>query len=90
VFITGYDYAPNWGVLDRLGVRRLVGWMTAWSFDRLRMWAETGVEPERWSPLSVLAIWNRGRPRAGRCSRRPPDRDAMAGAPASLDALEAP
>jgi len=90
VFITGYDYAPNWGVLDRLGVRRLVGWMTAWSFDRLRIWAETGVEPERWSTRSVLAVWNRERPRASRCSRRPPGRNAMAGAPASLSALEAP
>jgi hypothetical protein len=90
VFITGYDYVPNWGILDRLGVRRLVGWMTAWSFDRLRIWAETGVEPDRWSPLSVLAVWDRGRPRAVRCSRHAPGRDAMAAAPATLSTLEAP
>ncbi len=90
VFITGYDYEPTWGILDRLGVRGLVGWMTAWSFDRLRIWAETGVEPERWSPLSVFAIWNRNRPRAARCARHAPGRDAMAGAPATLSNLELP
>ncbi|MFC5501105.1 SRPBCC family protein [Lysinimonas soli] len=90
VFITGYQYAANWGVLDRLGVRRLVGWMTAWSFDRLRIWAETGVEPERWPVWSALRFWSAGRPRASRCERRAPGRDAMADAPATLDGLEAP
>ena len=49
VFSTGYDYEPAWGrALDRLLVRPLVGWLTAWSFDRLRIWAETEVPPERW------------------------------------------
>ena len=57
-FITGYDYEPGWGrLLDRVVVRRLVGWMTAWSFDRLRIWAETGTPPERWPLASVLAFW---------------------------------
>lgn len=23
-----------------------MGWLTAWSFDRLRLWAETGLAPE--------------------------------------------
>jgi hypothetical protein len=91
VFTTGYDYAPGWGrLLDRVLLRRLVGWMTAWSFDRLRIWAEDGVPPERWSPLSVLAVWRAGRPRAARCERRPPHPDVLAAAPTTLDALEAP
>ena len=71
-FVTGYDYEPGWGrVLDRLVVRPLVGWLTAWSFDRLRLWAEDGVEPERWPLWSALAVWRPDRPRAGRCLRAP-------------------
>ncbi|MFJ3904756.1 hypothetical protein [Streptomyces sp. NPDC090025] len=50
-FLTGYDYRPRWGrfgaVADRLLVRPLMGWATAWSFDRLRLWCEEGVTPER-------------------------------------------
>lgn len=50
-FLTGYDYRPRWGragaLLDRLVFRRLMGWATAWSFDRLRLWLERGVSPER-------------------------------------------
>lgn len=90
-FITGYDYAPGWGrVLDRLVLRRLIGWMTAWSFDRLRIWAETGTPPERWPVASVLLFWMPGRPRASRCLRTPARGRAMDAAPATLDALEAP
>lgn len=48
-FITGYDYEPGWGllgrVLDRRVIRPALGWATAWSFDRLRLWAEEGVDP---------------------------------------------
>lgn len=46
-FLTGYDYSPGLGgrSLDRL-VRPLMGWATAWSFDRLRLWLETGATPE--------------------------------------------
>ncbi|WP_220034549.1 SRPBCC family protein [Curtobacterium sp. MCBD17_030] len=40
-FITGYDYDSGWGPLD-LVVRPLLGWATAWSFDRLRVWLEGG------------------------------------------------
>lgn len=90
VFTTGYDYAPGWGRLADAVIRPLVGWLTAWSFDRLRIWAETGVEPERWPLRSVLALWRRDRPRASRCTRRPPARDVFAAAPATLDDLEAP
>jgi len=89
-FTTGYDYEPQWGViLDRLFLRAFIGWMTAFSFDRLRLWAETGVEPERWPLHSALWFWNAGRPRANRCRRRP-TRPAMSDAPATLDTLEAP
>ena len=91
LFITGYDYLPGWGrVLDALGIRRLVGWLTAWSFDRLRIWAETGEPPERWPLRSVLLVWRRNRPRAARCARRSPDRDVFAAAPATLATLEHP
>lgn len=48
-FRTGYDYQPGWGrlgpVADRL-FRPLLGWGTAWSFDRLRLWLERGTTPE--------------------------------------------
>ncbi|GAA2735909.1 hypothetical protein [Streptomyces nogalater] len=50
-FLTGYDYRPRWGPLgalaDRLLFRPLMGWATAWSFDRLRLWLERGITPER-------------------------------------------
>ena len=50
-FITGYDYEVRWGVFgrifDRLLFRPLLGWATAWSFDRLRLWIETGLEPQQ-------------------------------------------
>ncbi len=50
-FITGYDYEVRWGVIglafDRIVFRPLMGWATAWSFDRLRLWIEAGVEPHR-------------------------------------------
>ncbi|WP_406863188.1 hypothetical protein ABZO31_23235 [Streptomyces sp. HUAS MG47] len=50
-FLTGYDYRPRWGrlgrVADRVVFRPLMGWATAWSFDRLRLWCEYGITPER-------------------------------------------
>ncbi|HEY7141046.1 MAG TPA: DoxX-like family protein [Methylomirabilota bacterium] len=49
-FLTRYDYAPRFGLpgrwLDTLVFRPLLGWATAWSFDRLRRWLEHGLEPE--------------------------------------------
>jgi hypothetical protein len=90
-FITGYDYTPGWGrMLDAIIVRRLVGWMTAWSFDRLRIWAETGAEPEMWPVRSIFQFWRRDRPRASRCRRVPRRGRAMDDLPATLDILEAP
>ncbi|MFI2431057.1 hypothetical protein [Streptomyces sp. NPDC018693] len=61
-FVTGYDYRPRWGrlgaVADRWVFRPLMGWATAWSFDRLRLWLERGVTPERarWNWLAELAV----------------------------------
>jgi hypothetical protein len=90
-FITGYTYRPGWGrLLDAVVLRRLIGWMTAWSFDRLRIWAETGTPPEKWPVYSVLMFWRGDRPRASRCLRRPQRGGAMDAAPSTLDTLEAP
>jgi hypothetical protein len=50
-FLTRYDYRPRWGqpgeVIDRYLFRPVFGWATAWSFDRLRLWLEDGLPPER-------------------------------------------
>jgi hypothetical protein len=56
-FLTGYDYAPGWGRLGHLAdrlFRPAMGWATAWSFDRLRLWLEDGVPPERSLRRSLL------------------------------------
>ncbi len=49
-FLTGYTYSTRWGragaSVDRRTLRPLMGWATAWSFDRLRIWLEDGVTPE--------------------------------------------
>ena len=48
-FLTWYDYRTRFGrlgrVIDRLAFRPLMGWATAWSFDRLRLWIEKGIDP---------------------------------------------
>ncbi|EOD65435.1 hypothetical protein [Amycolatopsis vancoresmycina] len=61
--VTGFDYGTRWGRFGRLAdrvFRPVFGWMTAWSFDRLRLWLETGVAPED-QPLTA--------PSAARCGR---------------------
>jgi len=49
-FFTWYDYETRFGALgklvDRCFFRPLLGWATAWSFDRLRLWIEKGISPE--------------------------------------------
>ena len=49
-FFTWYDYETRFGaigkVLDKCLFRPLLGWATAWSFDRLRLWIEHGIPPE--------------------------------------------
>ncbi len=69
-FFTWYDYSVRFGFLgrmaDRLAFRPLIGWATAWSFDRLRLWAEEGQSPEASmafaaihavARVSIAAIW---------------------------------
>lgn len=57
-FLTRFDYRTRWGaagvVLDRCAFRPAFGWATAWSFDRLRIWLEDGVPPERSARRYVL------------------------------------
>jgi uncharacterized protein YndB with AHSA1/START domain len=72
-FVTWYDYKVRFGlagrIADRLVFRRLIGWATAWSFDRLRLWLEDGTPPE----ASKRAVVTRrsGAPSASRCLRKP-------------------
>ena len=48
-FLTWYDYRTRFGLpgalFARLIFRPLIGWATAFSFDRLRLWVEHGVNP---------------------------------------------
>jgi hypothetical protein len=48
-FLTAYDYRVRFGAVgrafDRCVFRPLIGWATAWSFDRLRLWIEKGIDP---------------------------------------------
>lgn len=48
-FCTSYDYRVRFGALGRVFdgfiFRPLLGWATAWSFDRLRLWLEKGIPP---------------------------------------------
>lgn len=61
-FITGYNYRPGMGftgkMLDGRVIRPALGWATALSFDRLRLWAEADLDPadsrNRWI-LDALA-----------------------------------
>ncbi len=66
-FLTGYDYVPGWGWLGRLCdpflIRPFVWWLTARSFDRLRMWAEEGTSPGASQRMAVAAPADIGRVR---------------------------
>ncbi len=57
-FRTVYDYEVRWGqvgrLLDRLAFRPLIGWATAWSFDRLRLWLERGIDPGTSARLALV------------------------------------
>lgn len=68
-FLTWYDYRTRFGsagaLFDRLVFRPLIGWATAWSFDRLRLWLEHGIDPSQ----------AMRRASASRCLRRPPQED---------------
>lgn len=57
-FLTAYDYEVRGGaigrVVDRILFRPVLGWATAWSFDRLRLWIEAGMEPGRTARRAVI------------------------------------
>lgn len=57
-FRTGYDYRTRFGLLgglvDRVAFRPLIGWATAWSFDRLRLWLERGIDPGSSARLALV------------------------------------
>ena len=57
-FFTWYDYQVRFGlpgrVIDRLVFRPIMGWATAWSFDRLRLWAEMGQTPEDSMQMALI------------------------------------
>jgi hypothetical protein len=62
-FLTGYDYRP-WGgqvgeAVDAVVGRPLVGWLTARSFDALRIWLETGTPPEETHRRGAVDIASR-------------------------------
>jgi uncharacterized membrane protein YphA (DoxX/SURF4 family) len=66
-FLTWYDCETRFGIVgrlfDRLVFRPLLGRATAWSFDRLRLWLEQGVDPRaslQRSASSMLARWALG------------------------------
>ncbi|CAN5305860.1 hypothetical protein BH09ACT10_BH09ACT10_29590 [soil metagenome] len=68
-FLTGYDYTARWPWADWL-LRPMMGWATAWSFDRLRLWIEDGITPAaslrhalvdlaaRLGVVAVLSAWH--------------------------------
>ena len=57
-FFTWYDYRVRFGIfgraVDKVIFRPMMGWATAWSFDRLRLWAEEGVPPEHAMQCSAI------------------------------------
>lgn len=58
-FLTWYDYSTRYGLLGNMldiAFRPLLGWATAWSFDRLRIWVEYGCPPE--TTLAMTFIYS--------------------------------
>lgn len=59
-FITAYNYQTRFGeigrIVDRLLFGPLMGWATAWSFDRLRLWIEKGIDPVLSMQRSVIHL----------------------------------
>jgi uncharacterized membrane protein YphA (DoxX/SURF4 family) len=57
-FFTWYDYDVRFGalgrILDRIAFRPIIGWATAWSFDRLRLWVEGDQSPETSMLLAMV------------------------------------
>jgi uncharacterized membrane protein YphA (DoxX/SURF4 family) len=59
-FLTRYDYRTRFGAVgalfDRFIFRPLIGWATAWSFDRLRLWLEQRVDPAQAMRLTLVHV----------------------------------
>jgi uncharacterized membrane protein YphA (DoxX/SURF4 family) len=62
-FLTWYDYRVRFGtigrIVDRCCFRPVLGWATAWSFDRLRLWMEHGIPPEASRAFALLYTLSR-------------------------------
>jgi hypothetical protein len=62
-FLTWYDYRTRFGALgrlfDKLLFRPLLGWATAWSFDRLGLQIEQGLDPAAAMQLSAIHACSR-------------------------------
>ena len=62
-FLTWYDYKTRFGpvgeLFDLILFRPLMGWATAWSFDRLRLWIDEGVDPSTSLRLSCIHAFAR-------------------------------
>ena len=62
-FLTWYDYSTRFGnagrLIDAVMFRPLLGWATAWSFDRLRLWLEVGVDPSSSMRQSLIYAFSR-------------------------------
>ncbi|MBV9746169.1 MAG: DoxX-like family protein [Acidobacteriia bacterium] len=62
-FLTWYDYNTRFGLagrlIDRCAFRPLIGWATAWSFDRLRLWIECDIPPETSFRMSLIHAFTR-------------------------------
>ncbi len=62
-FLTWYDYTTRFGAVGRaldLVFRPLIGWATAWSFDRLRLWIVRGIDPAAALERSAVYALARG------------------------------
>src|SRR5258708_36390860 len=61
-FLTWYDYRTRFGaigrLLDKVLFRPLLGWATAWSFDRLRLQIDRGLDPKVALPFSDLHAYS--------------------------------
>jgi DoxX-like family len=61
--LTWYDYRTRFGaigrLLDTVLFRPLLGWATAWSFDRLRLQIDRGLEPKVALRLSAIHAYSR-------------------------------
>lgn len=56
-FLTWYDYRTRFGPFGPIAdfvFRPLIGWATAWSFDRLRLWVEHDLPPETVRASSLI------------------------------------